>query len=164
MPSSALRSRLEGGGTPQHSFVSDTLHVALASFFGPWGGVCEPAAEATKGVAVCFCRFSRLTHLDPKSVQRPRSAGACSRAHGTERSIDHTARTGEDPHLHTRKEKRPASDPTSTPRVCAVKLGTPHTSHDTSTTVPSTGYRPTALRLRLCSHACIKYYACEERL
>jgi hypothetical protein len=43
-----------GGGARQHSFVSDTLHVARASFFGPWGGVCEPAAEATKGVAVCF--------------------------------------------------------------------------------------------------------------
>ena len=96
------------------------------------------------------------------SDRAPASAGACtdlhSRAHGTERSIDHTARTGEDPHLHTRKDPRPDID---TP---CVRGETRDSTHDTSNTVPSTGYRPTALRLRLCSHAYIKYYACEERL
>jgi len=136
VPSSALRSRLEGGGARQHSFVSDTLHVALASFFGPWGGVSvNRPRRRPEGVTVCFSRF-----YTQNCVRSDRAARACSRAqNGTERSIDHTARTGEDPHLHTRKDPRPDID---TPCVRGETRDSTHTTRALPYRVPATALPP----------------------
>ena len=126
-------------GGARHSFVSESLHVARASFFGPrLGGVSVNAAEATKGVAVCSSTFLYIEYT-PKCAKGRRSRPPVSRPRSHPRAPRrvpyHTTRR-QRPGARGQGEARrgPTSTPESpvtraaTPRVCREPLGTVHTT------------------------------------
>lgn len=135
-------------GGARHSFVSESLHVARASFFGDWGCVCERRGGDQGRRRLLLSAF--LLFYTPKCAKGRRStlapASTAPRSYHTTRRQrpGARARRGEDPPPHpkvpcavTRQRH------TDTHPVCAVNHSGPSTRHDTSTSTE-----------RLCYHLC----------